>query len=454
MRFRMHPFISRGQVLLFLVDFIIIAWLVSILPLYNALEKVFFSVINFLPYFVMYYIFDLYNLNRNYKKGKEVVRVATVVVIGYIFSFFIFSFITVFYRILHFLLFINVIFAMPAWRYLFTYICAVKPVVKKCLIIGAEEKGLEILSLIHKTPYSGLQVVGFVKTENVNNNQSVGNDVKIFEDYCRIKDIASEYGINIIIVSTKDCTYQQEFLNSLIEVSETGVEITTGPAVFSQLTNRIPLSHIDVRWVYLMTINRSNYYCSQLKRVLDISGALFGILLSMPFYIIVPPIIKLTSKGPVFYRQTRLGIHQTVFKAIKFRTMVYNAEAGKRCSTLDNDSRITKIGKILRRTKIDELPQFINVLRGEMSLVGPRPISKKEAEKNLYEKNVAFWNLRFHLKPGLSGWAQVNYPYGATIEEATRRMEYEIFYIKNNSFLLDLLVIAKTIKCIFYIQGR
>jgi lipopolysaccharide/colanic/teichoic acid biosynthesis glycosyltransferase len=277
--------------------------------------------------------------------------------------------------------------------------------------------------------------------------------IGVLGDSSKIDDIVEERGIKMIIVAIVEHR-SKNLLSRLVEVSEKGVEITTSPDIFGQVADRIPLTHIDIRWVYLVTMNKQGYYRSPLKRGIDVAGALAGILLSIPFYILVPPLIKLTSRGPVFFLQDRLGLNKRVFKTIKFRTMVDGAEKTKTFSTADNDSRITKLGRFLRRKKIDELPQFINVLKGEMSLVGPRPVSVKEAEQNGFDKEIPFWDLRFQMKPGVSGWAQVNYPYGATLREAARRMEYEIFYIKNNSMVIDLFVILKTVKSLFYLKGR
>jgi len=193
-----------------------------------------------------------------------------------------------------------------------------------------------------------------------------------------------------------------------------------------------------------------------IKRLIDFFGSLIGSIVISPILIIIALLIKLTSKGPVFFKQERLGKDGKTFKILKFRTMVVNAEKIGDGLTVksENDDRITKIGKVLRKTSLDELPQLFNVILGQMSLVGPRPVSVKEAEQNGFDKEIPFWDLRFQMKPGMSGWAQVNYPYGTTLKEATRRMEYDIFYIKNNSLVIDLLVILKTMKSILYLNGR
>lgn len=453
-----YVFIFKRQILLFLVDFIIIALASAVFlsPKVVGLSTL-WSIVVPLPYLFVFYIFDLYSLNRDYRKNREIVRLGCVVALGFIFSSFIFSFAPILSRMVNFLFFFTILFTLMAWRFFYSYVFTTRSIVKRCLIVGTGKAGMETFSLIRNNPHCGFQVIGFVdrfikKSTPAGSEPCPEWERDILGDLSEIENIVKTYNIKTVVVSLEKDRLK-EFYGHLIAITEVGVEITTSTDVFSRIVNRIPLSHIDAGWVYLMLINRFNYYCSPLKRALDVIGAIVGIVLSIPLYIVVPVLIKTTSKGPIFFLQERMGLHHKVFRTYKFRTMFDNAEE-KNCSTVDNDSRVTRIGKFLRRTKIDEWPQFINVLKGEMSLVGPRPVSVKESKERLYEKNIPFWNLRFHVKPGISGWAQVNYPYGATIEEATRRMEYEIFYIKNNSFILDLLVIGKTIKAILHMPGR
>jgi len=446
--------ISKRQALLLLGDFVIIAWFTHLFHEHASWgECISGGSVKFLPYLFAYYIFDLYNPRRDYRQSRELVRVAAVVFIGFLLSSFIFSFISTFSRRFMLLLFLNALICMPAWRLICSYICTVKPLLKKCLIVGTGQTGLETLHEIQQNRYSQIQVEGFI---DASGKHETIEGLPVFGDYARIKETVKEKNIKIVVVSSlrDGGSDAEELMQTIIELGETGVEITTGRDVFSLLTNRIPLSQIDVFWAYLLTLNKSVYYRSPMKRVLDILTASAGIILSIPFYIVVPPLIKLTSKGPVFFRQERLGQNKRVFKIFKFRTMAHNSEDKGLFSTMENDSRITNLGKFLRLTKIDELPQFLNVLRGDMSVVGLRPVSVTEAAERMYEKNVPFWGMRFHMKPGVSGWAQVHYPYGSSIGEARRRMEYELFYIMHNSLILDLYVILKTVKCIFYIRGR
>ena len=206
------------------------------------------------------------------------------------------------------------------------------------------------------------------------------------------------------------------------------------------------------RHFFDMSKRKKRYYDSRIKRGLDILGALSGIILSLPVYLLVPVLIKLTSKGPVFYLQERLGKDKVPFMMIKFRTMIVGAENGKPLWAEKNDSRATSVGLFLRKTRIDELPQFINVLKGDMSLVGPRP--EREYFVSKLASDIPFYNVRFILKPGISGWAQVNHRYASTVSESRTKLHYDIAYIRNSSLFLDIVILLKTVRCVLNMRGR
>jgi lipopolysaccharide/colanic/teichoic acid biosynthesis glycosyltransferase len=162
--------------------------------------------------------------------------------------------------------------------------------------------------------------------------------------------------------------------------------------------------------------------------------------------------IKLNSKGPVFYVQERVGEDHKLFRLFKFRTMVVDAEKGEPKWAEENDPRVTKVGKILRKVRLDEWPQLLNVIRGEMSLVGPRP--EREYFIRKLEETIPFYSMRFSVKPGLTGWAQVNYPYGSSVEDALEKLQYDLYYIKNMSLLLDFRILLKTARTVLFWRGR
>lgn len=188
-----------------------------------------------------------------------------------------------------------------------------------------------------------------------------------------------------------------------------------------------------------------------LKRLEDIFGAILGLILSLPLFPIIALLIVIDSKGPVFYRQTRMGESERHFQVIKFRTMKKHSEANGAVWAQKNDCRVTRIGKFLRKTRLDELPQFINVLKGDMSLVGPRPERPEFIEK--LKKMIPYYSYRHFVRPGITGWAQVKYPYGASDEDSLEKLRFDLYYIKHVSTLLDISILMDTIKVVLFGKG-
>jgi lipopolysaccharide/colanic/teichoic acid biosynthesis glycosyltransferase len=224
---------------------------------------------------------------------------------------------------------------------------------------------------------------------------------------------------------------------------------------YVDVTGKIPRSSFGEIWSIMsageFVMGIKSYY--RFKRLMDISFSLLGLVLTLPLFLLLPPVIKLSSRGSVFFVQERLGWNKRPFKLIKFRTMKTNAEQenGPQWAA-ENDPRITRMGKLLRKIRLDELPQLINVLKGEMSIVGTRPIRKHFAD--LLAEEIPYYDLRFFIKPGLTGWSQVKYDYAGSIEGQVEKFKYELFYLKNMSFVLDMIIILKTIKTIFGLNGN
>jgi exopolysaccharide biosynthesis polyprenyl glycosylphosphotransferase len=188
------------------------------------------------------------------------------------------------------------------------------------------------------------------------------------------------------------------------------------------------------------------------KRVFDVVVGLLLTTVTLPLMVVTAAAIKLDSRGPAFYRQERTGLHGETFTLFKFRSMALDAEAGGRPQWAQKrDPRITRIGAFLRASRIDELPQLFNVLRGEMSMIGPRPERPIFVEE--LAKVIPFYNHRTYVKPGLTGWAQVNYPYGASVEDAREKLAYDLYYVKNRGVLLDMVILLSTVRVILFGEG-
>jgi len=187
------------------------------------------------------------------------------------------------------------------------------------------------------------------------------------------------------------------------------------------------------------------------KRVGEFALSLIGLILLSPVILVLSVLIKIDSRGPVFYKQERVGERGKIFKLLKFRSMVENAEANGPVWAQQNDKRITRVGRWMRKWRLDEIPQMFNVLKGDMSFVGPRPERPFFVEK--LRKEIPFYDQRFSVRPGVTGWAQIKYPYGATNKDALEKLKYDLYYIKNLSLLYDLIIIFETIKVVVFGKG-
>jgi lipopolysaccharide/colanic/teichoic acid biosynthesis glycosyltransferase len=220
------------------------------------------------------------------------------------------------------------------------------------------------------------------------------------------------------------------------------------PTFYEFLTGKLPTDHITDDWIFDWSVNSKKIYYIRIKWLIDL--ALAGILstLAAPLMLVTALLIKLDSKGPVFFLQERLGQKGVPFHIIKFRTMFQGSENNGPVWTNYNDPRITRIGKIIRKLRLDELPQLFNILRNEMSFIGPRPLAHTS-----YMEDIQFYKYRSLVKPGITGWAQVTYPEGLTIDTTNEKLKYDLYYIKNIGFMLDLAIIFKTMRIVIFGKG-
>jgi len=232
-----------------------------------------------------------------------------------------------------------------------------------------------------------------------------------------------------------------------------GIELVDFVALNEEIAQEIPLDHIDDEWLFIASMNNSRFHIRRLKRLTDIFVSLVGLAVTSWLFPIVAFFIKIGSPGPVFYRQERLGRESVPFTIYKFRTMRQDAESVTGpVWAIEDDPRITPFGKFLRKSRIDEIPQLFNVLMGNMSLVGPRP--EREVFIHKLSEKIPFYAERLLVPPGITGWAQVMYPYAASIEESRRKLQFDLYYIKHMSFFLDMYVLLKTSKTILFGHER
>lgn len=417
-----------------------IRWL-SLVSFSFLSERAVFFVFLLCAYPLSFYIFDLYNPQRKYKtiRSFSLLLAALALVTGFAAVFFyIFPF-----TIGRGVFFINLIIIgilVFIWRLIYSLFFRLAVVSKQVLIIGTGKPAQELYSLIESN--RDYNVIGFFGSPP-KEKEFLG--LNYFKKDMSIEKIISDYKTDLIISTTK--LKRNKKLNKvLVKCKMEGISVISFPTFYEELMRKLPISYISESWF----LNSSgfgklgNIIYNRLKRVIDLSIALILLILFFPLGLVIALVIKLSSKGPILYMQERLGENKESFIVIKFRTMVTDAEKEGPKWADDNDSRITKVGKILRRTRLDEIPQLINVIKGKMSLVGPRP--EREYFVKVLEKKIPFYSLRFYLKPGLTGWAQINYKYGSSLEDAEEKLQYELYYIKNMSLFLDTRIILKTIK--------
>jgi sugar transferase (PEP-CTERM system associated) len=239
---------------------------------------------------------------------------------------------------------------------------------------------------------------------------------------------------------------------ALLDSKLRGVRVLTVTAFCERHLGRIDLDTVDAHWLLCAEGFAQGWLTNVLKRALDVAVSLLLLVLTLPVMLMTALLIKLDSPGPVLYRQKRLGLHGEVFTLCKFRSMRVDAEAGGDPRwAQQQDPRVTRVGRFIRPMRIDELPQLINVLAGEMSMIGPRPERPHFVEQ--LARVIPLYRERAYVKPGITGWAQVNYPYGASVEDAREKLAYDLYYVKNRGLLLDLLILLATVRVILFREG-
>ena len=262
---------------------------------------------------------------------------------------------------------------------------------------------------------------------------------------------AMENKIHSIVISLKDRRGTLP-IHEILECKMNGIEVMEWPTFYEKNMNKIDIMNVNPSHLVLGDGFQRNRVTVVVKGVMDRVLALLGLLTFAPVGTLIALAIRLNSPGPVFYSQERVGLNGKTFRILKFRSMVTDAEKNRAPQwASEQDPRITKVGRFLRKTRLDEVPQLINILKGEMSFIGPRPERPYFVEE--LEKCIPFYGLRHVTKPGLSGWAQIRYRYGATVEDAVKKLEYDLYYIKNLSIFLDLMIFMETIQVILFGKG-
>jgi sugar transferase (PEP-CTERM system associated) len=320
---------------------------------------------------------------------------------------------------------------------------------QRVLILGTGPAGIALVREIIARPELKLKVVGFLDETGENIGKSLVNP-GIIGAVAGVKEMAVLHKADRLILSLTERRGNMP-VRQLLDLKFAGIGVEDAHTVWEQISGRIHLQHLSPSWLILSEGFRKPILLVAAKRAVDFLSALTGLILTLPFMIAVAAAIWIESGGPILFRQQRVGMRGRTFEILKFRSMYQNAEQNGPSWAADRDHRVTRVGRIIRRLRLDELPQFINVLRGEMSLVGPRP--ERPVFCEMLERHIPLYGQRHTVRPGITGWAQVRYQYGASIEESKTKLEFDLFYIKHMSVLLDIAIILETIKVLFTGRG-
>ena len=339
------------------------------------------------------------------------------------------------------------------WRLIYVRVFTAPAMMRRVLLVGAGESGQVLLRVAQALQPAPFHVVGIIDDDPAKQGKGVLG-VGVLGDNRRLRHIVSEEGVTDIIVAILGPMNGAMF-QALLDAQESGIEITRMPVAYEELTGRVPIRHLESDWLlrsFVDEVRASGMYLMS-KRLIDLAIGLVGVsafLLSLPWVALA---IVIESGRPVFYRQTRLGQGGRPYRILKYRTMRRDAEAdGKPQWAQEEDPRTTRVGRLLRRTYLDEVPQFMNVVLGQMSVIGPRP-ERPELVAEL-EKGIPFYRARLMVKPGISGWAQINYGKGASIEGSAEKLEYDLYYIKHRGLILDLWIILRTAGAVLGFRGQ
>jgi len=337
------------------------------------------------------------------------------------------------------------------WRLMFEIYITRFASRENILIVGTGEVARRVGEEVRRRQRLGFNLVGFINSPPERNNPSAGGIGDVLGDPAEMDRIIEQHRIDKIVVAITERRGEYP-VKEMLALRVNGCQVVEWPGFFEKLSGRIPIDNLAPSFFIFNEGFRKSRFLLSIRRVVSaiFSAVLLGLML--PVFLIVAILIKLDSPGPVIYSQIRVGKGNKPIRIYKFRSMRNDAEKnGDAVWAVENDPRITKIGHFLRKTRIDELPQLFNVLIGELEFVGPRPERPEFVEK--LQAMIPYYALRHTVKPGLTGWAQVMFHYGSTIEESKEKLQYDLFYIKNMSVKLDLLILFHTFKIVLLGRG-
>lgn len=395
---------------------------------------------------VCFYCFDLYDAERVPAGGETFFRLLVVLgVIAFLLAAIGFFFPNFLLGNDIFLLGLFILTAsLMIWRWAFLWLISRPFLRERVYVMGSGERARRLVESLRARPDLGLEVVGWAG--------AVGNGSLTREQLAsQLMGLRERNAVDHIIVAMSDGRGKMP-VRELLDLRLSGIKVDDATGLLEKISGKIEIHELNPSWLLFSEGFRLNSSFLFARRVVSFLLAFIGLIICLPLIPIIAVAIKLNSPGPVFYRQKRVGLRGRPFNCCKFRTMKANAEADTGATwAADDDPRITRVGKFLRKVRLDEIPQMWNVLKGEMGFIGPRP-ERPEFVSDLSEQ-IPYYNLRHIIRPGITGWAQIRYKYGNTLEDSRQKLQYDLFYIKNLSIGLDFWVLVQTLKVILLGRG-
>ncbi|MGA8010621.1 MAG: TIGR03013 family XrtA/PEP-CTERM system glycosyltransferase [Thiomonas sp.] len=328
---------------------------------------------------------------------------------------------------------------------------ALSGLTRRILIVGNGREAQSLSRQIMERHSASYTIAGFYPTENSDQSR-IQLTGKVFDGNVPLEQVVLETRVDEIIVAVREHRGGVLPIRQLLEARILGTPVHNLPTFYERLRGEVPLESMKASWLIYGGGFTQGHIRAWAKRLFDILSASILLLALWPVMVLAALFIKLEDHGPIFFQQERVGLFGKTFYCLKFRSMRTDAEkdgVARWAST--NDQRITRVGGFIRKTRIDELPQLINVLRGEMSMVGPRP--ERPTFVDMLEKDIPFYAIRHSVKPGVTGWAQVRYAYGASVEDSKRKLQFDLYYVKNNSVFLDFFILFETVRVVIFGEG-
>lgn len=397
-----------------------------------------FSLI-FIAWIIVFFISDLYDLKVSYNNLSLLSNYAKATIINGILAVLLFYFLAPLFPNIkpQRVLIIDIGIAaglLFGWRKLFYNLIKSPQIANKVLIIGKNNLSQELLEEVIKRPQLGYQA------------QIINEIPANLKQFCINNNIDT-------LVSSENLRSDVETARKIFDCLSLGIDVYNINSFYEQIAQKIPVNYIDLSW-FIENLNENTKKSYEIiKRLIDLIAAIFGLIIALPLLPFIALVIKLESNGPIIFKQIRTGKNGKEFLAMKFRSMVNDAEKDGAQWATKNDPRVTKFGRFMRKTRLDEIPQLINIIKGEMSLVGPRPERPEFIE--MLSKEIPFYRERLLVLPGLAGWAQLVGPaYGGSTKETLEKLKYDLYYVKNRSIILDLSIILKTIRVVLDRKGQ